>query len=79
MQEHVGFDKELTENFKHKFNHQAVLSLRYTIQKRFEKFLSDSANVLNLTEATAARYTTFEIEKLLEQYREISIKKEPKK
>ena len=70
----IGFNDSLVDEFKKKFNHQAVLSLNYTIKKRFELFLSDADCVHNAEEAGKARLTSVEIEKLLEQYRMISKK-----
>lgn len=69
--EFIGFEDRLVQEFKNKFNHHAVLSLNYTIKKRFELFLSDANCVHNAAEASMAIATSFEIEKLLEQYRMI--------
>lgn len=69
----VGFDDVLVDVFKKKHNPEAVKSLIYTINKRFELFLSDAKNVYNAAEADKARRTSLAIEELLKQYREISI------
>lgn len=69
--ESIGFNYDLVHVFKKEFNHQAVLSLNYTIKKRFELFLSNANCVHNAAEASMAIATSFEIEKLLEQYRMI--------